>query len=162
MKLIKPKFTKLNIGCGYEKKEGFVNIDKAREVNPDYIVDIEKGLPFPDNSFDYIFSQHCLEHVRPQYWKFVLDEIARVAKDGCILELYLPFDNIWNRTNSDHYRTFHWTSFAQNEVGSNRFYYTKLKLKRIEKVPNRIVRAIYVFFPIFFKEVHFKYRIIKK
>lgn len=162
MKIIKPKFTKLNIGCGFEKKEGFVNIDKAKEVNPDFIIDIENGLPFPDNSFNYIFSQHCLEHINPAKWKFVLDEIARVAKDGCILELFLPFDNIWNRTNSDHYRTFHWTSFAQNEIGSNRIYYSKLKLKRIGNVPNRFVRLLYILFPFFFKEVHFKYRIVKK
>lgn len=162
MKKLIPKYKKLQIGCGWDKKEGFVNIDKASQVKPDFVVNIEKGLPFPDNSFEHIFSQHCLEHVRPEYWKFILEEIARVAKNGCILELYLPFDNIYNRTNSDHYRTFHWTSFAQNEIGSNRFYYTNLKLKRIGKVPNRFVRALYILFPLFFKEVHFIYRIIKE
>jgi len=29
---------KLNIGCGYKKLEGFVNIDKAVEVSPDMVV----------------------------------------------------------------------------------------------------------------------------
>jgi ubiquinone/menaquinone biosynthesis C-methylase UbiE len=161
MKYIKPKYNKLQIGCGWDKKEGFVNLDKSDEVEPDIVADIEKGLPFPDDSFEYIFSQHCLEHVRPEYWKFVLDEIARVAKKDCVLELYLPFDNIYSRTNSDHYRSFHWTSFSQNEVGSGREYYSKLKLKRIRKFPNRFKRLLYVLFPIFFYEVHFVYKIVK-
>ena len=162
MKKIIPKFNKLNIGCGYDKKQEFVNIDKAAEVKPDLVVNIEGGLPFPDNSFEYIFSSHCLEHINPSKWKFVLDEIARVAKDGCILELYLPFDNIYSRTNSDHFRTFHWTSFAQNEIGSGREYYSNLKLKRIGKVPCRIVRAFFTLFPIFKDSIHLKYKIIKK
>lgn len=162
MKVTKPKFNKLNIGCGWTKKEGFLNIDKAKEVNPDMVVDIgQEGLPYPDNSFEYIYSEHCIEHVEPNRWKFILDEIARVAKHGCILELKLPFDNIYNRTNSDHYRTFHWTSFAQNEVGSGREYYSKLRLLRVGKVPNRFRRLLYILFPIFFHEVHFIYKIVK-
>jgi ubiquinone/menaquinone biosynthesis C-methylase UbiE len=161
MKIIKPEFQKLNIGCGWNKLKGFVNVDKAKEVQPDIVLDIENGLPFPDGSFTHIFSEHCLEHVRPDSWKFVLDEIARVAKHGCLLDLKLPFDNIYTRTNSDHYRTFHWTSFSQNEVGSGREYYSRLRLKRAGKFPNRIIRLLYVLFPILFSEVRFKYRIIK-
>jgi len=42
---------KLNIGCGYDKKEGFMNIDIAGGVNPDKVVNIEKGLPFKENTF---------------------------------------------------------------------------------------------------------------
>jgi len=152
---------KLNIGCGWEKKKGFINIDKAEEVKPDKIVNIEEGLPFKDNSFMYIYSEHCIEHVSPHYWKFVLDEIARVAKDGCILELKLPFDNIYSRTNSDHYRSFHWTSFSQNMKGTNREYYSKLVLEWAEPPPNRLVRLFYVLFPVFFSEVHFKFKIVK-
>lgn len=154
--------TRLNIGCGYTKIKDFINIDKAKEVKPDQVVDIEKGLPFKDNSFDYIYSEHCLEHVRPGKWSFVLNEIARVAKNGCVLELKLPFDNIATRTNIDHYRTFSWSSFDQFEIGNLRNYYSRLKLKRVLKKPFFIKRWIYYVFPILLSEVHLKYRIIKE
>jgi len=152
---------KLNIGCGFNKREGFINIDKAKEVKPDKVVNVEGGLPFEDNFFDYIYSEHCLEHIRPQYWKFVLEEIYRVAKPNCILELKLPFDNIGQRANADHYRTFTWESFEQFEVSSKRNYYSELKLKRLHKVPNKVTKLFFYMFPFLKYEVYFKFQIIK-
>ena len=156
-----PVLTKLHIGCGRVKKEGFINIDKSKDVNPDIVVDIEQGLPFKDNSFDYIYSRHTLEHIRPFYWEFVLDEMSRIAKDGCILDLILPFDNVRKRTEETHYRTFSWTSFRQLEAGSERNYYSKLCLKRLHKIPHFIFRAFFYFLPTMKKEINFKFEIIK-
>jgi len=152
---------KLNIGCGYEKKKGFINIDKTKEVNPDIILNIEKGLPFKNDEVDYIYSEHCLEHIRPQYWKFVLNEIHRVCRDGAIIELKLPFDNIGQRTNADHYRTFTWGSFNQFDPDSKRFYYSKLKLKKLNKIPNRLIRTFFYLFPFLKYEVYYKFKVIK-
>ena len=153
---------KLNIGCGFEKKEDFINIDRAREVDPDKVVDIESGLPFPDNSFEYIYSEHCLEHIKPDKWAFVLNEIYRVAKEGCILELYLPFDNIGQRTNADHYRTFSWHSFDQFLEESNRDYYSNLTMVKLTKDPNKVVKLFFYLFPFLKYEVYFKFKIVKK
>ncbi len=152
----------LNIGCGFEKKEGFINIDKAKEVSPDKIVDIEKGLPFEDNYFDYIYSNHCLEHIRPDKWKFVLNEISRVAKNGCILELFLPFDSIGQRTNADHYRTFSWGSFDQFLKGSERNYYSDLRMIKLTENPSIFKKFFFYLFPFFKYEVYFKFRILKR
>jgi len=162
MKKIKPKHPKLHIGCGWNKINGFVNIDKSPEVKPDLVVDIEKGLPFPDNSFEYIYSSHCLEHVRPQYWKNLLNEISRIAKDECILELRLPFDNMGQRTNADHYRTFSWGSFDQFLEGSNRDYYSNLTMIKLTKDPPKLIKLFFYLFPFLKYEVHFKFKIIKK
>ena len=128
------KINKLHLGCGYIKRpieDGWINIDIAPEVKPDLIIDIEKGLPFPDNTFEEIYSSHCLEHIRPEHWRFVLAEIARVAKPGCIFELELPFDNISTRTHPDHYRTFTFSSWDQyTDEDTMRDYYSPLKLHR--------------------------------
>ncbi len=153
---------KLNIGCGKVKLDGFVNIDKAKEVNPDKVVDIEKGLPFKDSKFTHIFSEHCLEHIRPEKWAFVLNEIQRVARDGCILELYLPFDNVGQRTNADHYRTFSWHSFDQFLDGSEREYYSDLNLWSLIGYPNKIVKLFFYLFPFLKYEVYFRFMILKK
>ena len=40
---------KLNIGCGLKKKKGYINIDISKDVNPDRVVDVEKGW-FDENS----------------------------------------------------------------------------------------------------------------
>ena len=157
----KPKYSKLQIGCGWNKFNEFVNIDKSKEVKPDMVVDIEKGIPFPNNSFDNIFSSHCLEHVRPQYWKFVLNEIARVSKNNCILEMNLPFDNVGQRTNCDHYRTFSWNSFDQLKRGGNREYYSDLNLINLNKTPSKIVKLFFYLFPFFKYEIKFKFRVVK-
>ena len=154
---------KLNIGCGYKKRNNWINIDIAKEVNPDIVVDIEKGLPFPDNSFEKIYSHHCLEHIRPEHWKFVLAKISRVAKHGCILELELPFDNISTRTHPDHYRTFTFSSWDQYTDEDNlRSYYSPLRLHRLESKPNKIYRIICTLCPLLKNTIHFKFSIIKQ
>lgn len=159
---------RLNIGCGYTKRpaeEGWINIDRAPQVKPDLVVDIEQGLPFPDNYFDEIYSEQCLEHIRPLYWRHVLAEIARVAKHGCILELWLPFDNISQRTNVDHYRTFTFSSWDQFTDEDNlRDYYSPLRLHRIEPKPNKLHRIICALLPLPFirDHIHFKFSVIKE
>lgn len=153
---------KLNIGCGYEKIKGFINIDKAKEVKPDKVVDIEQGFPYPDNYFDYIYSEHCLEHITPEKWRFVLAEIHRIAKNKCVLELKLPYDNIGTRTNIDHFRTFSWSSFDQFEEKNIRQYYNSLTLRRIKPKPFFLKRWLFYLFPLLCNEIHLKYFIIKE
>lgn len=152
---------KLNIGCGWKKKKGYINIDKSNRVEPDIVMDIENEIGFPENTFDEIYSEHSLEHIRPDRWKFVLNEIARVAKDGCVLHLKLPFDNIINRTNVDHYRTFSWFSFGCLANDGKRDYYSDLVLESL-KEPLWIEKVFYSLFPILKYEVEFKFRIVKK
>ena len=156
------KGNKLHIGCGYILFKDFINIDIAGEpLKPDMIVNIENGLPFPDNYFSHIFSSHVLEHVKPDKFHFVLEEIYRVAKPNCILELHLPYDRISMRTALDHYRTFNWKSFENCEAGNRRNYYINFKVKRLNKMPNKFIRVLSQFFPMFFTDVYFKFRIIK-
>ena len=152
---------KLHIGCGYIKKEGFINIDKSPDVNPDMIIDIEKELPFPDNSVDEIFSNRVLEHVRPEYWSFVLDEIYRVCKNGAIIELHLPFDNVKNRCDIDHYRCFSFHSFDHCIEGNKRNYYRKFRVKMLNKKPNKFIRIICNLFPWAKDDVYFKFEVVK-
>lgn len=157
------KLNKLNIGCGWEHKYGFMNIDKAEEVKPDLVCDIENGLPFPSYSMEYIFSSHCLEHIKPDKWEFVLSEIMRVAKDGCILELELPFNNSKKRTNIGHYRTFYFSSFSQFYVTEKkRSYYTDWKLRQLHRESSALEKGFYTLFPFSKPSIHFKFEIIKR
>ena len=76
-------------------------------------------------------------------------------------ELKLPFDNIGQRTNADHFRTFSWRSFDQFTKKSKRFYYSDLKLERLHKLPNIFVKLFFYLFPFLKYEVHLKFKIVK-
>lgn len=155
---------KLHIGCGYLhlNEEGWINIDKSKEVKPDKVIDLKKGLPFPDNTFSHIYSYHVLEHVVPCKWDFVLEEIYRVAKEGCILELGLPFDNVKNRMDYDHYRAFTWHSFDHAEFKNKRNYYKKFIVRRLNKNPPKLIQYFFYLCPLLKDDVYFKFEIVKE
>ncbi len=52
---------KLNIGCGNDKKKGYVNVDFSPDVKPDKVWNLEKvPIPFKENSVDEILAHHVL------------------------------------------------------------------------------------------------------
>ena len=81
---------KLNLGCGAMKVEGYVNIDERESVNPDLVCNIFDGLPFDTESADNIIAKDFLEHIPPDKVVFVVEEIWRVLKTGCLFESFTP------------------------------------------------------------------------
>ncbi len=75
------KELKIDIGCGRNRREGFIGIDLDRETNPD-VVASALDLPFDSNSVDEVFSAHLVEHFDPQEAQQFFDEIYRVLKTG--------------------------------------------------------------------------------
>ena len=81
---------KLNLGSGLKRIDGFLNVDYDERSNPDFIVDLEKGiLPFEDNSVDGIVAHHILEHIGEGFLT-LMKEIYRVSKDGTIIDIEVP------------------------------------------------------------------------
>ena len=81
---------RLNIGCGYNHKEGYINIDNRSEVNPDLVCDVLKGLPYNNDSVDVVMAHDFLEHIPIGHTIGVIDEIWRVLKPGGVLDSYTP------------------------------------------------------------------------
>ena len=52
--------------------------------------DIGYPLPFADNSFDYIYSSHVLEHLDFQVFQRILTECYRVLKPGGWVRMVVP------------------------------------------------------------------------
>lgn len=81
---------KLNLGCGYRKLDGFVNIDVRPCVNPDLVADICDGLPFPDASVESVVAVDFLEHIPIGKTVGVIEEIYRVLVPGGLFESMTP------------------------------------------------------------------------
>ena len=55
---------RLNLGCGFDNRTGWVNVDKMPQSEPDQVVDLEATpWPWADNSVEEIELRHVLEHL---------------------------------------------------------------------------------------------------
>lgn len=105
------KGLKLNLGCGKDKREGYLNCDFIREVNPDFICDLSKKLPFKDNSVNEILLNHVIEHVK-NWDEVLIKEIYRICKNNAIIKIRAPyFKHESAFSNFQHYRFFTYTTF---------------------------------------------------
>lgn len=97
------KSKKLNLGCGNKKYPNFINIDINPKTHPDVVRDIEQGLPFDNDSIDFINTEHCLEHINVDQFYFVIYEIWRVLKPNCQVRIVVPIGKGW--MNSPEHKT---------------------------------------------------------
>jgi hypothetical protein len=84
---------KLNLGSGFQKLEGFVNIDVSDISDCDLNHDLMSfPWPFPDNSVDHIVAKDILEHLGNNGEDFinVLKEMYRVSANGAAWEVQFP------------------------------------------------------------------------
>lgn len=80
---------KLDLGCGEQKKEGYVTIDIRPEVNPDIVHNLNiVPYPFADNTFDIIEADHVLEHLDKPF--LIMKELHRVLKPDGKLIIRVP------------------------------------------------------------------------
>ena len=85
---------KLNVGCGWECIEGWTNLDnteKWQKVNyPLEFMDVTKPWEYEDNSVDYIYSAHMIEHIPEEDGLFALKEAYRTLKEGGVIRMTCP------------------------------------------------------------------------
>jgi SAM-dependent methyltransferase len=80
-------FVGLHMGCGPLRYEGYLNCDLS---GGEYCVDATRPLPILDNSLDYVYSEHFIEHVAFDEALFFLKESLRVLKKGGICRCLFP------------------------------------------------------------------------
>ncbi|MDP3880947.1 MAG: methyltransferase domain-containing protein [bacterium] len=112
---------KLNIGSSTDKRPGFLNIDIDESAKPDIVRDIERGLPFDDNSVDEIFCSHTLEHI--QDLLFVLREFYRVLKNGAKLTIVVPLMDPSDMTHVRFFNKHTFRTMTGEEYWSSPYYF---------------------------------------
>jgi predicted SAM-dependent methyltransferase len=85
---------KLDIGCGKNKREGYVGIDVAKDSDADIIASA-LSIPVKDAVVDEVNCSHLMEHLYPEEAQKFFDEIFRVLKEGG--EASLKVDRDWTR-----------------------------------------------------------------
>lgn len=77
------KSIKLNLGCGANKIDGFVNIDSELGCKPDKVCNfITSKLPYKDGIVEEVVLFHTIEHIGKRFHGTVLSEIWRVLRPG--------------------------------------------------------------------------------
>ena len=81
---------KLHIGCGSNILSDWLNCDNDPKSNVIIYLDATKPYPLDSNGFDYIFSEHLIEHLSYQDGLLMLKECFRVLKDGGKIRISTP------------------------------------------------------------------------
>jgi len=109
-KNINNKIVQLDIGCGTNKRVGFIGLDILPLPGVDIVANIEDGLPIKTNVVDHIYISHVLEHISKL--NDIMDELWRICKKDAIVEIYVPYyKSAGAFQDPTHKRFFSWLSF---------------------------------------------------
>lgn len=88
---------KVNLGCGKDVREGWVNVDHGPRL-PDGVVNVDldrigpqpgkRTLPWRGGSVEEIHMSHVIEHLKDPLP--LMEELYRVAAEGCQLVIRCP------------------------------------------------------------------------
>jgi len=84
---------RLNLGCGFNKSTGYVNVDSSDHCAPDIVRDLEQTpWPWADSSVDEIVMRHVLEHLgaTTEVYFSVLREMYRVCRPDARITIVVP------------------------------------------------------------------------
>lgn len=150
-----------NIRSLNPKNSKYVGVDLSSGHGVDIVLDDPYILPFDDNSFDYIISSSCFEHI--DFFWLSFNEIMRVLKPSGVFYLNAPSNGDFHRYPIDSWRFFpdsahsltkwanrngfntilleQYTSNKESDIWSD---YVGVFLKDnvfIDKYPNRIINT---------------------
>lgn len=123
---------KLNLGCGIDYKEGYVNVDFHSHIN----IDVQHNLnvtpyPFKDGEFDYILASHILEHLDKPFE--VMKELHRIVRPGGKIHIKVPHFSR-GMTHSEHKAGFDVTFpyYFNPQFTKSGYYGISLRLEKME------------------------------
>jgi predicted SAM-dependent methyltransferase len=82
--------TKLNLGCGYDIRPGYLNVDLNAFHNPDLVADITDLGFLPSRHYEEIVAQDVLEHLPRTDTLLAMQRWNRLLRMGGTLVLRVP------------------------------------------------------------------------
>ena len=82
----------LNLGSGPRgiTSERWINVDGYKDTNVDFLLDFGRQIPFPNCSFDGVFTEHVLEHFTLNEGERIAREMARIIAPGGAMRIVVP------------------------------------------------------------------------
>jgi hypothetical protein len=83
--------SKLNIGCGNDYRDGYINLDISPDVGADIISDIREAVPFRDNTFDEVVVNNVLTQIlKSEDFLYVMNELHRITRPSGGILIRVP------------------------------------------------------------------------
>jgi hypothetical protein len=81
---------RLNVGCGFDHRAGYVNVDFEERHDPDLLADVRDLSMLPSGEYDEVLAIDVLEHLPRSDTAACLTEWHRVLRSGGELRLQVP------------------------------------------------------------------------
>jgi hypothetical protein len=81
---------KINVGCGYDYRTGYLNVDLHAVHKPDLVADVTHLPMLPSGAFDEIVAQDVLEHFERAKTVPALAEWSRLLAPEGVLRVRVP------------------------------------------------------------------------
>jgi hypothetical protein len=81
---------RLNLGCGWDHRAGYLNVDLQDFHKPDLVADVTDLALLPDGSYREIVAQDILEHISRTKTLDVLTRWSQLLAPGGTLTLRVP------------------------------------------------------------------------
>ena len=81
---------KLNLGCGFDHRDGYLNVDLNEFHDPDLVADVTDLAMLPSSYYDEIVACDVLEHLPRHMTEASLSEWNRLLTTGGVLKLQIP------------------------------------------------------------------------
>ena len=149
----------IDLGCGPKKHPGFIGVDRYPLGGVDIVADMNRTLPFRDDSVDLLLASHSLEHVETLL--ATIKEVYRICKHGTQLCIIAPYsEQKLNWANPYHKCVFNehtprfWTDYPITPVDLEEYDHPHASTWGLSKTDNskpgidiRIVRMECFYFP---------------
>jgi ubiquinone/menaquinone biosynthesis C-methylase UbiE len=131
----------LDVGCG-DRPAGNVNLDRfyyGKWTN--FVIAEAHYLPFKDNTFDKIYSKHCLEHFENPLKFF--KEAKKALKKGGTLECIYPTDSMLTKKTIHNLLNLRWSSafkWKSKVTGGEKISYGGHKWQLYDDTTRKLLR----------------------
>ena len=81
--------TLVHLGCGDNVIRGWANLDMSGPAGVTRF-DLTRPLPFADQSVDFVYTEHFIEHLHKDQAERLLRECGRILRPGGVLRVSTP------------------------------------------------------------------------
>ena len=122
-----PEILKLDLGCGQNKRDGFIGVDRREFPGVDVVAELKERWPWGDSSVEEIHASHVLEHFTGCERVHIFNEMYRVLIPGGKASIITPH---WCSTRAYGDFTHQWPPVSEM------LYYYISKAWRKENAPD--------------------------